>query len=82
MDWAMSVEDFRKATGGTKTLQGNMDPCVLYADQETIKMKTVEMLAHFGDDHHIANLGHGVYPDTPWENVKYYIDLVKELSAK
>ncbi|MCP4123633.1 MAG: uroporphyrinogen decarboxylase [Bacteroidetes bacterium] len=82
MDWSMSVEDFRKATGGSKTLQGNMDPCVLYADKETIKMKTAEMLAHFGDDHHIANLGHGVYPDTPWENVKYYIDLVKELSAK
>ena len=81
LDWAMSVEEFKNATGGNKTLQGNMDPCVLYADRETIRKKTKEMLSRFGGNRHIANLGHGVYPDTSWENVKYFIDLVKELSS-
>ena len=80
--WSMSVEEFRAATGGTRTLQGNLDPCQLYTDRATIKKKTAEMLDRFGDRYHIANLGHGVYPDTPWENVKFYIDTVKELSSK
>jgi uroporphyrinogen decarboxylase len=77
LDWSMSVEDFRKVTRNSKTLQGNMDPCVLYADHETIYKRTKEMLDRFGGQRHIANLGHGVYPDTSWEHVKYFIDIIK-----
>lgn len=77
LDWSMSVEAFRKATGGGKTLQGNLDPCVLYADEATIRKHTHAMLERFGPGRHIVNLGHGVYPDTPWQNVKYFIDLIK-----
>jgi uroporphyrinogen decarboxylase len=81
MDWSMSVEEFRKTIHNTKTLQGNLDPCVLYADRATIKRETLKMLNKFKGHRHIVNLGHGVYPDTSWENVKYFIDLVKEHSA-
>lgn len=77
MDWSMDVAAFRAATKDQKTLQGNMDPCVLYADHSVIREKTEQMLAQFGPNRHIVNLGHGVYPDTPWENVKYFIDLIK-----
>lgn len=77
LDWSMPVEAFREATNFEKTLQGNLDPCVLYADRETIHLETIKMLNRFGGKKHIANLGHGVYPDTPWENVKYFIDIVK-----
>jgi uroporphyrinogen decarboxylase len=77
LDWSMPVEEFRGAVGRHKTLQGNLDPCVLYADRQTIRKETRKMLDRFGSQRHIANLGHGVYPDTPWENVKYFIDLVK-----
>ena len=81
LDWSMPVTSFQSAVGSNKTLQGNLDPCILYADKSIIKSKTMEMLEQFNGHRHIANLGHGVYPDTPWENVKYYIDLVKEHSV-
>lgn len=80
MDWAMSVEDMKSKINNTKTLQGNMDPCVLYSDKAELKKHTLKMLNQFKGHRHIANLGHGVYPDTNWEHVKYYIDLIKEHS--
>ncbi|MEZ5009810.1 MAG: uroporphyrinogen decarboxylase [Chitinophagales bacterium] len=78
LDWAISVEEFKAATKNTKTLQGNLDPCVLYADESVIKAKTIEMMNRFKGNRHIVNLGHGVYPDTDWRKVKYFIDLIKE----
>ena len=42
-----------------------------------IKQKTKEMLFEFGDARHIANLGHGVYPDIKPDNVRCFIDTVK-----
>lgn len=77
LDWNMSVEESRKIIGETKTLQGNLDPCVLYADFNTIERKTKNLLNSFGNQRHIANLGHGVYPDTNPENVKCFIETVK-----
>jgi len=64
-----------------KTLQGNLDPCALYGSFADIKKETKTMLDAFGDHPHIANLGHGVYPDTDPEKVKCFIESVKELSA-
>jgi uroporphyrinogen decarboxylase len=73
----MNIEESRAIIGKNKTLQGNMDPCLLYADQDTIKAETIKMLKAFGPDRHIANLGHGLYPDTDKEKVKFLIDTVK-----
>ncbi|MFZ7114787.1 MAG: uroporphyrinogen decarboxylase [Bacteroidota bacterium] len=77
LDWNMNIEESRKIIGPGKTLQGNMDPCLLYADRETIQSETIKMLRAFGPERHIANLGHGLYPDTEKEKVKLYIDTVK-----
>ena len=55
-----------------------MDPCLLYADIDTVKKETIKMLKAFGPQRHIANLGHGVYPDTPLDNVKCFVETVKE----
>ncbi len=77
LDWTIDPQIGRVKVPD-KVLQGNLDPCVLYADKSFIKSKTTEMLNAFGKGKHIVNLGHGVYPDTPWENVKYFIDLIKE----
>ncbi len=60
-----------------KTLQGNMDPCLLYADEKDIISSTKEMMKSFKGVPHIANLGHGVYPDTNPEKVKLFIETVK-----
>lgn len=78
LDWNMDIAESRMLIGSSKTLQGNLDPCLLYADKKTIKRETIKMLNSFGDRYHIANLGHGVYPDTDPEKVKCFIDTVKE----
>ncbi len=78
LDWTMNISESRKLIGETKTLQGNADPCLLYADFATIKRETEKMLRAFGPQRHIANLGHGLYPDTETEKVKFFVDTIKE----
>lgn len=82
LDWHMNPELCRKWVGTDKTLQGNLDPCVLYGSAKDVATATRIMLEEFGPHRHIANLGHGVYPDTDPEMVKVFIETVKEYSAK
>jgi uroporphyrinogen decarboxylase len=60
-----------------KTLQGNLDPCVLYSPFSEVEKQTKAMVQAFGKERYIANLGHGVYPDTDPEKVKCFIETVK-----
>lgn len=77
LDWNMDIAESRRQVGNSKTLQGNLDPCALYGSFDEIKKATEGMLRQFGPQRHIANLGHGVYPDTDPEKVKCFIDTVK-----
>ncbi len=81
LDWNMNPADAKKILPG-KTLQGNLDPCVLYGSNEQIEEETRKMLAQFEGHPHIANLGHGVYPDTDPEKVKCFIRSVREFSSR
>lgn len=81
LDWNMAAAESREIVG-TKVLQGNLDPCALYAHPLQVEKATKEMLEEFGFSRHIANLGHGVYPDTPVENVKVFVQTIKEYSEK
>jgi len=76
LDWNMDISESRKLIPN-KTLQGNFDPCALYGSFSEIEKATKEMLKKFEGTPHIANLGHGVYPDTNPENVKCFIEAVK-----
>lgn len=76
VDWNMSPVTTRQLVGKEKVLQGNLDPCMLYSTPEKIEIKTKEMIQLFGSKH-IVNLGHGVYPDTPLEGVKAFVNTVK-----
>lgn len=76
VDWNVEPNWARKRANG-KTLQGNMDPCMLYASEKEIVAAAHKMLDEFGPTGHIANLGHGVYPDTDYEKVKVFINAVK-----
>lgn len=76
LDWCMDIAESKQMMP-EKTLQGNLDPCVLYADKATIVSETKKMLQAFGKTPHIANLGHGLYPDIPADNVRIFIDTVK-----
>ncbi len=81
LDWNMGIAESRKLIGDDKTLQGNLDPCVLYTSYEEIRKHTKQMIKEFGTQKYIANLGHGVYPDTDKDKVKCFIEAVKEYSA-
>ncbi|MBK8633933.1 MAG: uroporphyrinogen decarboxylase [Saprospiraceae bacterium] len=76
IDWNTEPHFVRSITGPSKVLQGNLDPCVLYADHSFIRKTTIEMIQSFGG-HHIVNLGHGVYPDTPLDGVKAFVETIK-----
>jgi uroporphyrinogen decarboxylase len=78
LDWTMDIASSRALAGKNKTLQGNMDPCLLYAPDKVIQSETKRMLEAFGPQRHIANLGHGLYPDTEVEKVKLFVQTIKE----
>lgn len=77
LDWTINAGDARAVFGNTKTLQGNADPCMLYADKASIAAEAKKMIEAFGRQRYIANLGHGLYPDTDKDNVKYFVDCIK-----
>lgn len=76
LDWTYDPSKFRAQFGSEQVIQGNLDPCVLYGAPEDVGNAALEMISEFGG-RHICNLGHGVYPDTPLENVKHLINTVK-----
>ena len=82
LDWNMGIEESRKMIGEGKTLQGNLDPAALYGSAKEVEEVTKRMLDQFGTGRHIANLGHGVYPDIKPERVKVFINTVKEYSSQ
>jgi len=77
LDWTMNPETARKFSSN-KTLQGNADPCLLYAEESKIIEETQIMLRAFGKNRYICNLGHGLYPDIDKQKVKLFVDVVKE----
>ncbi len=77
LDWTMNPREVHQLNQ-SKVLQGNLDPTILYGSDSYLVQKTKEMLSSFSGISHIANLGHGVYPDTSWEKVKLFIDTIKQ----
>ncbi|MFQ5508405.1 MAG: uroporphyrinogen decarboxylase [Leptospirillia bacterium] len=74
LDWTVDPAAARAEVGGRVALQGNLDPCTLYAPPEAIVKRTAQMLEAFGDaPGHIVNLGHGILPDIPVEHAKTFV---------
>ncbi|HEV8158459.1 MAG TPA: uroporphyrinogen decarboxylase [Pyrinomonadaceae bacterium] len=83
VDWTRDIGKILAETAGKKALQGNLDPTILFAPKEKIRLETERILQSFGNGSgHVFNLGHGILPKTPVENTKYFVECVKELSAK
>jgi|TARA_B110000444_G_scaffold153488_1_gene143641 uroporphyrinogen decarboxylase len=78
IDWTCSARNGRYLTGNNVTLQGNLDPSILFSSKQNIEKHTVSMLNEFGKEKYIANLGHGILPNTPVENVKTFVQIIKE----
>ncbi len=82
VDWTTDLATARTRVADRVALQGNMDPCMLYASPERIREEVATVLASYGKGHgHVFNLGHGVHPGMNPEHVKAMIDAVHELSG-
>ncbi|MCG8082178.1 MAG: uroporphyrinogen decarboxylase, partial [Candidatus Thiodiazotropha taylori] len=81
VDWTLSLADARSRVGDRVALQGNMDPCTLYASPERIREEVAKVLASYGKGSgHIFNLGHGIHPEIDPEHAGVFIEAVHELS--
>jgi uroporphyrinogen decarboxylase len=81
IDWTVEMDAARARVGNQVALQGNLDPCVLYAGPDRIKDATGEILAQFGlGSGHVFNLGHGIHPDVNPQHVSVLVDAIHELS--
>jgi uroporphyrinogen decarboxylase len=79
VDWHTTPQHARAMCAGMNVaMQGNLDPCALYAPPAEIRRRTHEMIAAFGPVGHIANLGHGILPDVPVAHARAFVDAVKE----
>lgn len=79
LDWSIALSEARQSTENRVPLQGNLDPCVLFANPEVVRIEAWKILDKMrGSAGHIFNLGHGILPETPVENVKALIQAVKE----
>ena len=81
LDWTVDPAEARRRVGAGTAIQGNIDPCVMYASPDTIREKTRAMVDGFGTQSYIANLGHGIYPDFDPEHVGVFVDEVQSYSA-
>ena len=81
VDWNTPMEYALNIFKDNYTLQGNMEPTRLYSKEAT--KEAVTKIAEIMKGHrHIFNLGHGILPDVPVENAKYFVDLCKEITKR
>ena len=83
LDWSTELADARRRVGERVALQGNLDPLVLLTQPDVVRRETAAVLESFGNGcGHVFNLGHGILPGTPPENVAALIESVHESSRK
>jgi len=83
VDWMTNMKEAKETVGDVTALQGNLDPTALYGSRDIIKNEVINILDVFhGESGHVFNLGHGILPDIPVDNVAYLIDTVREESLK
>lgn len=79
VDWNADLLNIKKILPSGIAVQGNLDPHVLYADKAVIKKTIIKLFERMRDEKgFIFNLGHGIMPDIPFDNVKYAVEVVKE----
>ena len=82
VDWRVSLDEAWQRIGTERAIQGNLDPAVMLASPDTVRSEAEDILKRAGGRAgHIFNLGHGILPDTPVENVQVLIDTVHEGSG-
>jgi len=83
IDWRVRLDEGWQRVGRDKAVMGNLDPVALFANREHLRSQTKAILDQAaGRPGHIFNLGHGILPGTPIENVIALVDMVHEMSAR
>jgi uroporphyrinogen decarboxylase len=83
VDWRVPLHEAWERVGFDVGIQGNLDPAVCLAPWEAVEAKALAVLRRAGGrDGHVFNLGHGVLPDTPVENLQRLVDLVHERTER
>ncbi len=81
VDWSTPMALAKEKLGDRYVLQGNMEPCRLYSKEATYECVT-SIAETMKEGRHIFNLGHGILPDVPVENARYFVSLCKEVSRR
>ena len=83
VDWRTPLDVARERLGADVAVQGNLDPILLLAPREVLEREVRHILTlNAGRDGHVFNLGHGIFPETPPDNVKFVADLVHSVSER
>jgi uroporphyrinogen decarboxylase len=83
VDWTTDLGAARAQVGSQVALQGNLDPCALYAPPQMLRSEVARVLKSYGPGTgHVFNLGHGILPDVDPERVATLVGAVHELSAR
>jgi uroporphyrinogen decarboxylase len=82
VDWRINIDNAWMEIGHRSAIQGNLDPVALFAPLPELRAKVTQLLQRTGTrPGHIVNLGHGILPETPVENVKAVVSIVREFST-
>lgn len=76
VDWRVDLAALQKSVGGTRAVQGNLDPTVLHAGPEATRAAARALMDAVDPIGHVMNLGHGILPDAPIESVEALIEVV------
>jgi uroporphyrinogen decarboxylase len=79
IDWRIDLAEVRRIVGPDFVLQGNLDPCTLYAPLEVIEERVKSILSAAGSGPHIFNLGHGILPTVPVSHAQHFVKTVQRL---
>ena len=79
VDWSIDMADARSRLGNQIKVQGNLDPGVLFGSKPFIRDRILDTIKKAGNRGHILNLGHGVLPNTPEENVAFFFETAKQV---
>ena len=83
LDWRVSLADGWRRVGHDRAVQGNLDPGLLLGPRSVLRERARALLDEAGGRNgHVFNLGHGILPETPPDNVRALVDAVHELSAR
>jgi uroporphyrinogen decarboxylase len=83
LDWTIDIDEARRRVGEKVALQGNLDPCILYASPDAIREAVRDVITKYGaGPGHVFNLGHGIHPTVDPDRLAVLIDAVHEFGAE